>query len=139
MFSSKFYLFKMLGIRFHVDLDKIININYTEKIEVLRNLIKFWKRRYLTPKGKIVISKSLMLPIFNQLFLALHVPNPDQNTIDTMNKLLFDFLWNGPAKIKKTVVIKDYSEGGLKMVNIACFIRSLKCTWMRRMFLTNGK
>ena len=23
--------FKMLGIRFHVDLDKIININYTEK------------------------------------------------------------------------------------------------------------
>ena len=129
--------FKMLGIRFHVDLDKIININYTEKIEALRNLIKFWKRRYLTPIGKIVIIKSLMLPIFNHLFLAL--PNPEQNTIDTMNKLLFDFLWNGPAKIKKNVVIKDYSEGGLRMVNIACFIQSLKCTWMRRMFLTNGK
>ena len=41
--------FKLLGIHFHVDLDKINKINYNEKIIKIKNIIKLWKRRYLTP------------------------------------------------------------------------------------------
>ena len=49
--------FKLLGITFHIDLDKIERINYTEKIYKINSLITLWKRRILTPLGKITVIK----------------------------------------------------------------------------------
>ena len=51
-----------------------------------------------------------MIPAFNHLFFTL--PNPEQPVIDYINKILFNFLWGNKVKIKKNVVIKQYSEGG---------------------------
>ena len=50
-----------------------------------------------------------------------------------INDFFYDFLWKGPAKIKQTVIVKQYIEGGLKMINIKAFINSLKATWIRRL------
>ena len=50
--------FKLLGITFHVELDRIQRINYTEKIHKIKNLIILWKRRNLTPLGKITVIKN---------------------------------------------------------------------------------
>ena len=41
-------------------------------------------------------------------------------------------MWEGPAKIKQTVITKQYSDGGLKMINLQDFISSMKATWLRR-------
>ena len=54
--------FKLLGITFDVDLDKIIGINYMDKVAKIKNSIKIWGRRFLTPLGKITVIKSLLLP-----------------------------------------------------------------------------
>lgn len=129
--------FKLLGIQFDVDLDKMIKINYSNKMEKLKNLIKRWKRRYLTPLGKITVIKSVLVSMFNHLFISL--PNPDTDTMNEMNKLLYDFLWEGPAKIKTNIIVKEYFEGGLKMLNLNAFINSLKLTWIRRLIITPGK
>ena len=63
--------FKLLGITFDVtgNLDKTPGINYSEKILNIKNLIQLWKRRYLTPLGRITVIKTLLLPILNNLFL----------------------------------------------------------------------
>ena len=129
--------FKLLGLNFHVDLDKMIDINFKDKIKVLENKIKLWKRRFLSPLGKITVIKSLLIPLLTHLFISL--PNPDATIITQINKIFFDFLWDGPAKIKKTVVVKNYSEGGLKMINLSAFVDSLKLTWLRRLLRDNGK
>ena len=128
--------FKLLGITFHVDLDKMITLNYTDKIKSLRSTITHWKRRYISPIGKITIIKSLLLPMFIHLFVSL--PNPETHMLKEINDILFNFLWNGPAKIKKSVVTNDYSGGGLRMINTLNFIQSLKCTWIRRIINTSG-
>ena len=128
--------FKVLGIKFNVDLSKINNINYKEKINSINKLIKMWKRRYLTPLGKITVIKTLLLPILNHLFISL--PNPDNNIINEVNRIFYDFLWEGTAKIKQTVIVKQYFEGGLKMINTKAFIKSLKATWIRRLLCNDG-
>ena len=51
---------------------------------------------------------------------------------------MYDFLWEGPAKIKKTVIVKQYLQGGLNMINLNAFIISLKTTWIRRLILNDG-
>ena len=47
-------------------------------------------------------------------------------------------MWDGPAKIKQNVVVKQYCEGGLRMINLKAFINSMKLTWLRRVILSNG-
>jgi hypothetical protein len=125
--------FRMLGVNFHVDLLKMVELNFVEKIESVKKIIGFWKRRILTPVGKITVIKSLLLPILNHLFILL--PSPSQNIINELNTLFYDFIWQTNVKIKQSVMVKDYSEGGLRMVNLPAFIKALKLTWLRR--LTN--
>ena len=128
--------FKLLGINFHIELQQMQQINFKEKIQKIRSLIKLWNRRYLTPLGKITVIKTLLLPILNHLFIS--IPNPADQTIKELNNIFFDFLWNGPAKIKQNVVIKQYCEGGLGMINLKAFIDSMKLTWLRRVILSNS-
>ena len=128
--------FKLLGINFHIDLDKMQQINFKEKVQKIRSLIKLWNRRYLTPLGKITVIKTLLLPMLNHLFIS--IPNPDEQTIKELNNIFFEFLWDGPAKIKQNVVIKQYCEGGLKIVNLKAFINSMKLTWLRRVIISNS-
>ena len=46
--------------------------------------------------------------------------------------MFYNFLWNDKGdKIKKNM-INDYSEGGLKLIDIASFNRSLKATWIKK-------
>ena len=79
--------------------------------------------------------KTFMMSAFNHLFIML--PNPDSTLID---KIMFSFWWNKkPSKIKQATIIKQYGEGGLKMINIMAFIETLKSTWIRRFLITDNK
>lgn len=129
--------FKLLGITFDVDLDKVIDTNYTDRIAQLKNFVKLWRRRFLTPLGKITVIKSLMLPKITHLLMAL--PNPKSEILDYINGILFDFLWQGRVKIKQSVVVKQYFQGGLKMINLTAFAQALKITWLRRIFQNESK
>ena len=47
--------------------------------------------------------------------------------------MLFQFVWQGPiGKIKKEMLVKDYTNGGLTIINLTAFINALKSTWIRR-------
>ena len=68
----------------------------------------------------------------------MNIPRPPDSIINEINKECFQFLWNDkPSKIKKSVMIKDYSEGGLGMIDLQTFDKALKLSWMRRLLLDN--
>ena len=49
------------------------------------------------------------------------------HALKEINTLLYDLLWNGKGdKTKRTQMINDYDKGGLKMIDIQSFNRSLK-------------
>ena len=129
--------FDMLGIKFHVDLPKMIELNYRSKLLKAESILKMWKRRIITPIGRIVVIKTLVLSLFNHLFVSL--PDPPKLYIKQIETLFFDFIWQGPSKIRKDVLIKDITEGGLNMIDLNAFITALKTTWIRRIIRTNGK
>ena len=53
--------------------------------------------------------------------------------IKEINSIFYNFLWNGKDdKIKRNVMINDYSQGGLKMIDILSFNKSLKATWIKK-------
>ena len=55
------------------------------------------------------------------------------HAIDEINTLFYQFLWNGKGdKIKRKIMINDYCEGGLKMIDLVSFNKSLKTTWIKK-------
>ena len=123
---------KILGIYFQRNLEKITDSNLERKLVLLENDIAQWKRRHITPLGKITVIKSLLLSKLVHLFMAL--PNPSQAMVKKIEKLLYGFLWNNkPDRIKRTKVVQKLESDGLQMVDLTSFIHSLKLSWLKRL------
>jgi hypothetical protein len=129
--------FKVLGIIFDVNLEKMIDYNYSSKLTMLQNIINFWKRRNISPLGKITVVKSMLLPLFTHLFIAL--PSPGVHILNQIHNCFYNFIWDGPLKIKHNILIKPYEEGGLNMIDIYSFEKSMKLTWIKKLALCTGK
>ena len=123
--------FKILGVMFTAEVFNIWDVNTEQIYKNIENICKQWSKRKLTLSGRITIIKSLALAKFIHLFLAL--PNPPGDLVKKLEKMFFKFLWNsGPDRIKRSIIIKDLTVGGLRMVNINMFIKALKVSWLRR-------
>lgn len=53
--------FDLLWIKFLVNLDDMINLNYNAKLEDIKKPIKQWKLRELTLSGRLTVIKSLVI------------------------------------------------------------------------------
>ena len=52
-------------------------------------------------------------------------------------QLLSCSTWNKKAKKKRAKVIQNYSNGGLGMIDLQAFIKSMKISWLRRLLTAN--
>lgn len=81
-------------------------LNYKSKlleIEQTISTMEIKKSRKLTPIGRIVVLKTLILPKMNHLILTL--PNPNHEFIQKFDKALFNYLWGSDIhKIKKNTI-----------------------------------
>ena len=131
-------IFKILGVKFSVDVDSIVGHNFEGKLEEVRQLLKKWSKRQLTPFGKITVIKCLAVSKLTHLFINL--PDPGENFLQELDCLFLNFLWDGKRnKIAKKVVCDDYENGGLKMINVFSFISTMKLSWLRRIYLDSGE
>ena len=124
-----------LGIYFSYDQALSDKLNFEHKLNELQNTLNSWKRRKLTLLGKINIIKTLGLS--KLIFNASVLPLPD-GFAKKVDATTFDFLWDGkPYKIKKSTIIDEKEDGGLKMVAFLFMSKSLKATWATRVFDEN--
>ena len=86
--------------------------------------------RRLTLLGKIAVLKSL---IASQLVYILSPLPTNNSAINEINSMFFNFLWNGKGdKIKRDIMISDYNNGGLRMIDIKLFNKALKSSWITK-------
>ena len=131
-------IFTVLGIIFSINLQEMIDINYSKAYREIKNVLIQWSKRKLTPYGKITIIKSLAMAKMNHYIMSL--PNPSYHFLKDLNRLFYNFVWNNKIdRVKRTVAIKPYKQGGLKMIDIFSFINALKITWIRRSIQKESK
>ena len=123
--------FRALGIDFVTNLENMTDINYNNVLGSIHTAIGQWSKRNLTVLGRITIVKSLILSKLT--FLALTLPDPSKLFIKNLDSLLFKFIWRGVDRVTRNQMIQNYSQGGVKMVDLRSYINSLKCTWIRRL------
>ena len=126
--------FKILGIQMSTNLNSVVDINYNNIIEKLGNSLESWKKRYLTTYGKITVVKTFIISKFIHLFTS--IPNPDKSILNKINNMIFKFIWDGkPDKIKRSTIISNPMEGGLKMIDLPSFVTALKLSWVRQFLI----
>ena len=121
---------KTLGVWLSIEPELTVKLNFNEKKEKVRNLLRNWQYRRLSLLGKIAILKSL---IASQLVHVLSPLPTNHQAIKELNGAFYHFLWDGkPDKIKRNIMISDYSNGGLKMIDLFSFNKSLKTIWIKK-------
>ena len=121
---------KALGVWLSTDPEITTKLNLSEKIEKMRNYLGCWTVRRLSLIGKITVLKSL---VASQVIHLLSPLQSNSQIIKQINDLFFDFLWNSKGdKIKRNVIIQNYGNGGLRMIDIASFNKALKSVWIRK-------
>ena len=122
---------KVLGIYFANKDEDVVDENFESKFEKVKKLIKDWKKRHLTLWGRVIIIKTLMLPIFTHIFTSL--PRPTEQFIKKVTSCLFEFVWGGKVdRIKRSSIYRPVIDGGLAMIDIDVYISTLKLSWIKR-------
>ena len=122
--------FSLLGLEFSTSLAEIPSLNYAKALAKIKLEINKWKPRHLTPFGKITVIKTNILSKCIHLLTSIQTCD---SFLNATHKLIFNFLWDDkPDKVKRSSVIGDYTSGGLKMIDIYNFERSLKVSWIKR-------
>ena len=124
---------KTLGIIFFAETKKMQEQNLYPKLNDFTNCLKRWQHRKLTLMGKITVIKTFALPKLIYPFTVLL--DPPKEVIQKLNSEIFSFIWDSkPDKIKRSTLYRDHKNGGLRMINLECFLNSLKASWMKRIF-----
>ena len=110
---------KALGVWLSTDPEITVSQNYKEKLEKMRVILGCWKFRRLSLLGKVTVLKSLAA---SQLVYILSPLPAYYEAIQEINSLFYKFLWSDKVdKIKRNVMINDYPEGGIKMIDVIIF------------------
>ena len=121
---------KALGVWLSTNPKTTIEANYSEKLIKIRNTLSCWELRRLSLLGKITVLKSL---IASQLVYISFLLPANHNPIREINNIFFNFLWGGKGdQIKRDIMMSDYANGGLKMIDIKLFNKALKAGWIKK-------
>jgi len=119
---------KILGVIFNkvqiVDQD-----NYSIIKSKLKSKLNMWKMRGLSLIGKIQIIKAFGV---SQVLYITNMVGCSREFLNEINRIIFGFLWNGQDKVKRKVIIADYDNGGLKMINLESTIQTQRIMWIKR-------
>ena len=120
---------KSLGVWFSISKEEAVSLNYQEKKEKISKILNCWQLRRLTLLGKITVIKSLAA---SQLVYIMSSLPSSQSYLKEIHQLLYHFLWDGRGdKIERSVMLNEYKDGGLKMLDIRSFNYALKSKWVR--------
>jgi hypothetical protein len=129
--------FKALGIYFCKDSNEMAKKNLEERYIRFKNIIRIWKTRDLSLKGKITILKSLAIPQLLYTTSVIYVPDA---FIEKVDNDIVNFVWNNkPPKVKTSTMIADIEDGGLKMPRFSVMVQSQKILWIKRWLLQDEK
>ena len=98
----------------------------------MEKLFESWKKRKLTLFGKTCIINTLAISKF--IYKASILPYPEEALINKVKSDIFNFIWNKTDRIKRNTLIGDVKSGGIGVIDIETKLKSLKATWVSKLF-----
>ena len=123
---------KALGVFYTYNQRMLLEKNFIERLDSIKNPIRIWSSRGLSIYGKVTLIKSVLIRKFVYISSLLLTP---KEFVKELNQILFHFLWKGPDKVTRVSVINEYDKGGLKMTDVDSMVMSLRLAWLKRLLI----
>lgn len=121
---------KVLGIRLGRDWARIGEAIWDETLGDIERHLRFWERRNLTLKGKVVVVNALL---WSKLWYVLSVVQLPQYIYKRMRKIVLRFLWGtGRPMVAYDTLIGKVGDGGLGLLDPYVRMKSLRVKFVRR-------
>ena len=125
----------ILGVDISYSSD-VLSLQLKKILAKIRGQLNMWGTRQLSLYGKIQIVKTFALS--QVIYIASMVQIPE-TCFQEVIKVAYEFIWKGPDRIKRQVMVKSLEEGGLKMICLKSLIQAQKVKWINRVFSSNSK
>lgn len=123
------HILKITGVHFTYNKEIERELNFGKLLKKVENVLNLWRQRNLTLIGKTQILKTFALSQF--LFITNVVYTP-MYVIKEADQMFYKFLWEGPDKVKRAVMMKEHDEGGLKVPSLEMKIQTQRIMWIKR-------
>ena len=121
---------KVLGVYVDHSSEKTIDLNYTPVLDQAKQIMNTWKARNLSLCGKVNIINTLIGSLF--VYKMSTLPNVPESIIKQLEKEFETFLWGGHRpKIPTSTLQADWSQGGMRLVNLRLRDAALKSVWIK--------
>jgi len=112
---------KILGVHFSYAFQVRHKLNVDELISAIQQKLRIWKWRDLTIIGRIQIVKTFIIPI---LLYRASLIQMGKDFVKQANKIIFDFIWKGKDKVKRSTLVGEIEDGGLKAPHLESIIET---------------
>jgi hypothetical protein len=120
-----------LGVYITNNLQEISDINFSNKLQKIEDILGLWALRKLTLTGKVRVTNMLIAPQLLYICSVIHMP---KQYVEQYPKIITKFLWNNkPPKVKYKAMINSVEKGGLGLQDITCKNKSLKIMWIKKL------
>ena len=112
----------------------MIERNFENFRNKVAQICSSWSARTLTKIGKILVVNTLITSQF--VYKFLHNYNPSRKFLEHIKQLIRHFIWDGkPSRVAYNKLIRDYPDGGLKLVDLSLKVTSLEAAWVPKIAL----
>ena len=116
----------VLGVK--ITHEDILQKNYQDIHEKIRNVLNAWYNRGLSLLGKVQVVNTLVASLF--VYKMMVLPSMKPYMVKNINNIIREFIWNGKkSKISYSILQNSKKEGGLNLVNLEVKDKALKATW----------
>ena len=117
------------GVYQGTDKETIDELNWERIVEKTKFMLNRWKGRDLSLMGRLMIVKAQGISQIQ--YLASNIIMP-QIYVKKINRLLYNFIWKGPDKMKRNIVKRGIKQGGLAMPDAAEIAKAASIQWIGR-------
>ncbi|KAJ8361844.1 hypothetical protein AAFF_G00417310 [Aldrovandia affinis] len=122
---------KILGVRFFARNSAVLN--WEARLNLVRTRLGVWTRRQLSLTGRVVVVRSVLLPLL--IHLAYVFPVPARTKL-ALTRLVFRFLWGGGYEyVTREQMYMPVSGGGPGVPRIPLKLDVLHVCFASRIFL----
>ena len=122
---------KVLGIPLGKEADPLTDF-WSNLLETVERRAQMHKHRDLSLKGRVIVIKQLLMPLF--IYPSFVVVCP-QDIVKRIQSTFDSFLWrDGAHKVPKCILELPVRMGGISYPNVERIFKSIRLSWTREIF-----
>ena len=97
--------------------------NFEERPNQIQKTVNLWSMRGLSLFGEVTIIKTFLIPKMLHVSSIIETP---YDILRRMERMIYKFLWKGPDRVTRNLVINTLEQGGLNLTDIETQIKALR-------------